>query len=116
VDTVEDGTKSTMLLKGEYANEILGDSLDTMLESMGMADAEVSLKDIDYSFIVDADGMMKTCQMAYGMTMDIMGMKVDVNYVFDFELTSINSVEAIEYPADLDTYEELSEDIQSAVA
>jgi len=104
VEKVDGGNKVTFTLKEEAANDMLGEIVDSMLQGMDMTGVTTKMGDVQCTALVDEEGYPKTYNILFDFSMEQGGETVKFDYDMTTEYVSFDSIDAIEFPADLDTY------------
>lgn len=99
------GRELTFTLDGSKLTDALSGLVGNITESLGEG-SNFSYNDVKYTVVVDQDNLPVSQNMTFSFDMEIEGERAsadcDINSDFAY-----NKVENIEYPDDLDTYEEL---------
>lgn len=104
IEDSESGKRITFDVKKENIKELLGDSVDNMLESMKMNDMGIEFTDFKFIMEVDENEMVKSYQMVYGAEYSYQGETMAMTFDMTCEVVSINEITEIAFPDDLDTY------------
>ena len=106
---VEDGTEIKLTFDGERMNTLITELLD----EAGMADllgsTSMTISDIQYTMVVDADMNAKVMHIVFDATVAAEGEVVTMSADITLEISAMNTLEAVEFPADLDTYIDMDE-------
>ena len=97
----------TVELDAEKMTGMVDDLMASMGDMLNGEDADITFGAMKYVMVADKDFNMKTTDMQFAMDMEVAGEKAAVDYVISIETVSVNSIEKIDFPSDLDTYVEM---------
>ena len=95
-------------LDAEKTSKALLDAMGAMQQSLdALGDTEIKFSNVQYTAVVDKDENLVSEIMIADMTMKVDGQEINAKYNITVENIKYNTVEAIDFPADLDTYSEV---------
>ena len=106
---VEGGTEINITFNGERMNTLITD----LLSNMGMEDmlgtVSMTMSDIQFKMVVDADMNAKVQHIIFDATVEVEGEVVTMSADVLVETSAVNTLEAVTLPADLDSYIDMDE-------
>lgn len=108
ITDVDDGKKIELTLDGKEITSLTAQILETMQSfSAELTETDMNYGDIKCEVVIDKDNMMKSYRIACDVTMTVLGESMGMKMDTSMTVNSYNDV-TIEFPSDLDTYEEMT--------
>ncbi len=106
-ETADGGYSLSFTLAGDAIKDLLDTQLSSIYQTYGN-DIAISFDYIDFQATLDQDGMLKTTDMEFPMQFEVEGQAIEASYNIRMEVTQYGDV-TIEFPADLDSYVDVTE-------
>ena len=101
---VEGGKEAIFEVKKEYLQEVITNYLDSDFSDHGNG-MTTEFTDCKLVVVTDHNNMPKSYQMMFGMNFNYEdGDTIRADYVFNYNIVSINTITEIAFPEDLDSY------------
>jgi len=105
VEDVEGGKRIKLNLSKDMVTEWVGEGAAAGLAATGVSNADLKFSSMIFYMTIGDDGMLKSYQMLYNMSMKIEGIKVLTSTNTTINFDSFNSFDKIDFPRDLSSYE-----------
>lgn len=107
VEKTDDAVNVTFTIDGKVMQDMVETMMQSMLGSLGGEEAKIEIGDMTISYVISGDGVPKNMKIIYPMSLEVEGETMKMDYDMDMEIVSVDSIEKIDFPADLDSYQEV---------
>ena len=109
VTDVTDGKKLTFDIDPTKLGEILDSLTESVAGQVGMDGMDMQIGNMHYEMVVDKDNYMKSAVITMALSMAIEGQEISLSYNIAMNNMEYNQITEITFPADLDTYTDISD-------
>ncbi|MCI8589263.1 MAG: hypothetical protein HFE77_00885 [Clostridiales bacterium] len=110
VKPAEGGKELSFTLDGEKLNDSLSKLTDSFTAQLGN-DIGITFSDVVYTAVVGKDNLPVTQKLTFSCHLTIEGERATADYSMTMHDFSYNNITEIEYPADLDSYQNYDADL-----
>ena len=108
VKDIGGGKEFDFTLKGNMLSDLMSEVMGSMLDALGGEDMDITFGDMTYTVVLGSDNLPKNMHMVFSMDMQMAGESASASYDMNMTNLAYNNVSAIDAPADIDDYQEMS--------